>query len=173
MLEQFRENLNKRTLKTTQATLRQLNPRTQKAVLRWLDQVEEIRNDSKLTSNERSAAFKKFKTSPVVSGFVRDLVHKVMGKIPGKQKVQKASVQLTRFALPTLMNSEGFEPVADLLRKTFPMNQTGDHHNPSPETEMEEPPEVKQRQQRVRSKARKPVDDVLAKKARRPGTRHH
>lgn len=173
MLEQFRENLNKRTLKSTQNALRGLNPRTQKAVLRWLDGVEEIRNNPKLSFKERSEAYKQHKTSPVVSSFVKDFIKQIIGRMPGRKNLQKATVRLTRFALPTIMRSESFDPMADLLRKTFPMNQTGDHHIPSPENLLNETPEIQQEQQRIRSKARKNKKDLKQQVQRRPGTRHH
>ncbi len=148
------------------SSLQAVKPKTQKAVLHWLDRVAEIKDNLDLDQAGKRQKLHKLETSEVVAKFVRTLVNQFADKLPGKRhglekfgrvgtKVASTSVALTKIALPSFIMSSRFDTFADFVRGTFSVQDPLDHHIPVPQEEIfQENLVAKRSQQKMKTKVK-------------------
>lgn len=191
MFEQITEKLFRRSTVSLQAktlarnSLQAVKPKTQKAVLHWLDQVHEIKNNSELNLTEKKKKLHKLENSEVVAKFVRTLINQAADTLPGKshglekfgkagKKIASTTLSLTRFALPSFVMSDRFEEFAAFLRSSFQAETFADHHIPAPkEDHLKETLDTHRQQQSVKTKAKQKPTVRHEKAHRTQATRGH
>lgn len=172
MFEKVKEKyLSKAALKAQTAmmarkSLHSVTPKTQRAVLHWLEEVQTVKNNAGISLAEKRKQLQALETSDIVTNFVRSLLNKGLNILPGKsQGLEKfgklgnrfgsTTVSLTKWVLPTFVMSGGFETFAEFIRSSFRMNPARDHHAPVPDDSLfDKTMPTRRRQQKVRTKAK-------------------